>query len=292
MLHPSQRRRNVLLPAGNWVDFYSNETYAGGQTVGVVSPLAHAPLLVRAGAFLPMTAYRPSTAQYRPDTLQVRYYPDPQTPASGFTLYEDDGHSAQALAQKQFELLTLRGRYGAAQTTVQFSTDGGHYAGQPARRTVQLFVERVAAAPTAVLLGPQAVPAAAVAYDPARRELRIQFSLPAQAAVLTLRGLRLSAAPAAGADPETLTLEAPDSRSFGSDGATLRYTCHAAGPAAPVLLRIRNAQGGLVCTFGLENGPGPHALAWDGRDETRRPVPPGVYTAEAAGQHQRLIVTQ
>ena len=40
----------------------------------------------------------------------------------------------------------------------------------------------------------------------------------------------------------------------------------------------------------LENTPGPHALAWDGRDEARRPVAPGVYVAEAGEQHQRLLV--
>jgi hypothetical protein len=39
------------------------------------------------------------------------------------------------------------------------------------------------------------------------------------------------------------------------------------------------------------NRPGAHTLAWDGLDEQRRPVPLGVYVAEAGEQHQRLIVT-
>ena len=292
VLNPSQRRRNVVLPGGNWVDFISNQTYAGGQTVGVLAPLAHTPVLVRAGAFLPMTAYRPSTARYRPDTLQVRYYPDPSAPESSFTLYEDDGHSAQALAKKQFELLTLTGRCDAGKADISFKSDGGHYAGQPARRTVELFIQRVAAIPTAVLLDGQPVAPSAVAYDPARRELHIQLVLSAPNASLSLRGLRLNTTAAPGSDPETLTLEAPDSRSLGPNGTTLHYTRHTGGRAnAPARLLIRNGQGGVVRELVLEDATGPHALSWDGRDETHHAVAPGVYVAEAGEQHQRLIVT-
>ena len=291
VLHPSQRRRNVVLPSGNWVNFYSNETYAGGQTVGVISPLAHAPLLVRAGALLPMTAYRPSTDLYRPDTLQLRYYAEPGTPESSFTLYEDDGHSAQALVKSRFELLTLVGHCTAAQTTIQFGANGGHYSGQPIRRVVQLLVPRVAAAPAAVLLDGQPVPTSAVAYDATRRELRVEFPLAAQNATLTLRGLQLNTTPAADTAPETLTLEAPDNRSFGAGGTQLHYTRHRAANAADTAsLAILNERGKMVRTLPLAAKVGAHMLLFDARDAQGRPLPPGVYWAEVAGQHQRLIV--
>ena len=289
VLHPSQRQRNVTLPAGNWIDFYSNQTYAGGQTVAVPAPLAHTPLLVRAGALLPMTGYRPSTDQFRADTLRLRYYPDAQTPVSQFMLYEDDGHSAQALAKSEFDLLALSGHFNAGQTTVELHAKGGHYAGQPARRMVQLLVARVAAAPAAVLLDGQPLPAAAVAFAPATGELRVEFAFAKPDATLELRGLRLNTTPAPNAAPETLTLEAPEQRSFGPRGTTLRYTRHAAGTAE---LRIRNAQGMLVRTLPLAAETGPHAWPWNARDATGQPLPPGVYTAETNGQHQRLILTR
>ncbi|WP_210518611.1 TIM-barrel domain-containing protein [Hymenobacter terricola] len=289
VLNPSQRRRNVLLPNGNWIDFYTNQTYAGGRTVSVPAPLAHAPLLVRAGAFLPMTAYRPSTAQYRPDTLLLRYYPDPATPESEFTMYDDDGHSAQALARHQYETLTMRGFCTPKQTDVILSSNGD-YPGQPAFRLLRLLVQRVAAPPTAVYLDNQLAPAEGYAYDPVKHELEVHFLMNAGVAV-SIRGLRLLNAPATGTDPESFTLEVPDSRSFGPNGTTLSYVCDATSGAAGLLL-IRNAQGGVVRTLSLDPGPGRHVLAWDGRDDRHRPVPPGVYVAETAGQHQRLIVTQ
>ena len=289
VLHPSQRQRNVVLPAGNWVDFYSNQTYAGGQTVAAPAPLAHTPLLVRAGAFLPMTAYRPSTDQFRADTLLLRYYPDADTPNSAFTLYEDDGHSAQALAKSEFDLLALSGHCHAAQTTVELHAKGGRYPDQPTRRTVQLVVARVVAAPTAVLLDGQPLPEAAVALAPATGELRIAFALAKPDATLELRGLRLNTTPAPNAAPEALALEAPGQRSFGPGGTTLHYFRYGPGAAE---LRIRDVRGTVVRTLPLDAATGAHHLPWDARDARGQLLPPGVYAAETAGQHQRLILTR
>ena len=291
VLHPSQRRRNVVLPDGNWIDFHSNLTYPGGRTVSVPAPLAHAPLLVRAGAFLPMTAYRPSTAQYRPDTLLLRYYPDPASAKSEFTMYDDNGHSAQALARRQYETLTMRGFCTPLQTDVILSRNG-QYSGQPVFRLLRLLVQRVAAPPLAVYLDNQPAPAEAFSFDPVRHELEIHFLMKASMAV-SLRGLQILTAPAPSCNPELLTLEAPDSRSFGPNGTTLRYTRHATSPTEEAsTLRISNAQGDVVRTWPLALAPGAHALRWDGRDDAHHSVSPGVYTAETDGQHQRLIVTR
>jgi alpha-glucosidase (family GH31 glycosyl hydrolase) len=290
VLNPSQRRRNVVLPSGNWVDFYTNKTYAGNQTVGMSAPLAHTPLLVRAGAFLPMTAYRPSTAQYRPDTLLLRYYPDPSAPESEFTMYDDDGHSAKALARHQYETLTARGFCTPAQTDVILSSNG-EYPGQPAFRFLRLLVQRVAAPPTAIYFDEKPVPAEGYSYDPVKHELEVHFLMNAGVAV-RLSGLQILTNAAPDSAPEPLTLEGPDSRSFGPGGTMLRYTQHAASPATGSLLRIRNAQGSVVRSLPMNGAAGPHALSWDGRSEDGQHVPPGVYTAEVAGQHQRLILTR
>jgi oligosaccharide 4-alpha-D-glucosyltransferase len=289
VLQPGQRRRNVVLPAGSWIDFYSNQTYAGGRTVGVPAPLARTPLLVKAGSFLPMTAYRPSTSLYRPDTLLLRYYPDPRVSESEFTMYDDNGQSAQALARRQYETLTIRGFNGGSQADVLLSSNG-EYAGQPTYRFLRLLVQRVAAPPTAIYLDGQLAPPEGWAYDAARHELEVHFFMNAGTAV-SLRGLQLLTQPRGDQAPEALTLEVPGSRSFGANGSTtFHYTRHTTGAALPLL--IRDARGTLVRTLTLPGDAGPHTLAWDGRDAQGRPLAPGVYAAEAAGQHQRLVVTQ
>ena len=69
----------------------------------------------------------------------------------------------------------------------------------------------------------------------------------------------------------------------------MRYTTHTAGAAE---LRIRNTQGLLVRTLPLDAATGSHSLNWDAHDAAGQPLPPGVYTAETNGQHQRLILTR
>jgi oligosaccharide 4-alpha-D-glucosyltransferase len=284
---PGQRRRNVQLPAtpGGWVDFETGQTLPGDQTVGLPAPLGHIPLLARAGAFVPLTAYRSSTAAFRPDTLLLRYFPAAAVPLSGFTVYEDDGHSAQALAQKQYATLRVTGKTAASQTVIT-ATVAGTYPGAPTQRLVQLRVARVAAAPTAVQLGSQPLAATAWHFDAARHELQVEFPVTKQAS-LTITGLRLLTQPTAQTDPETLTLTAPDSRTF-TTSASLHYVRYEAA-ASPAPLRIRNARGQVVRELATEGLAGAHATAWNGRDAQGRPAAPGLYDVELAGQHQRLV---
>lgn len=290
ILQPSQRRRNVELPAGSWIDFYTNQTYRGAQTAGIPAPLARTPLLVKAGAFVPMTPYHPSTALYRPDTLLVRYYPDPRVGESEFTMYEDDGHSAQALAKKEYETLTMRGFWGRDQTDVLLSSDGD-YPGQPAFRLMKLLVQRVAGPPTAVFLDGQLAPAEGWSYNAERRELDIHFLMNAGTAV-SIRGLKIDTRPRRDDAPDALTLEAPNDRTFGPTGTTLHYTRHQANQATDSPLRITDSQGRVVFTAPLSDKPGAHTLRWNAHDTQGQALPVGVYIAEANGQHQRLILTQ
>jgi len=80
--------RELYLPAGaDWIDFWTGEPHAGGQTIRKESPIDIMPLYVRSGSILP---YGPQVqyAEEKPwDSLEIRVYPG----ADGtFTLYEDE----------------------------------------------------------------------------------------------------------------------------------------------------------------------------------------------------------
>lgn len=85
----AEKQYDVYLPAGaQWYDYYSNECYKGGQTITTASPLAYAPIFVKAGSIIP---FGPDVqyAQEKPwDALDVVVYPGTD---AEFILYEDEG---------------------------------------------------------------------------------------------------------------------------------------------------------------------------------------------------------
>jgi alpha-D-xyloside xylohydrolase len=82
--------RPVYLPAGtDWYDFWTDQRYAGGQTIAAAAPIDHAPLFVRAGSILPLGDEIENTTQSQ-KIAELRIYPGADGEA---TIYSDDGHT-------------------------------------------------------------------------------------------------------------------------------------------------------------------------------------------------------
>ena len=82
------KTEEVYLPKGaDWIDFWTGEKYAGGQTISKEVPLDILPLFVRAGSILPMGPKVQYAEEKKWDNLEIRVYEG----ANGeFTLYEDE----------------------------------------------------------------------------------------------------------------------------------------------------------------------------------------------------------
>jgi len=101
--------RDVLLPAGDWYDFWTDERLTGGQTVVRETPLDRVPLFVRAGAVLPMTEVQQFVGEKPDAPLNLHIYP-----GNGVSwLYEDDG---ETLAYRE-------GDYRLSRFTMQIKDD-------------------------------------------------------------------------------------------------------------------------------------------------------------------------
>jgi alpha-D-xyloside xylohydrolase len=87
-VEPREKTRSVYLPAGTpWIDFWTGEAVAGGQTIAAAAPVETMPLLVRAGSIIPMGPFVQYAAEKPADPIELRIYPG----ADGtFTLYEDE----------------------------------------------------------------------------------------------------------------------------------------------------------------------------------------------------------
>jgi alpha-D-xyloside xylohydrolase len=83
--------RSVYLPKGtSWTDFWTGKPLPGGKTITADAPIDKIPLLVKAGALLPLGPDVQYASEKPADPIELRIYPG----ADGeFTLYEDDGDS-------------------------------------------------------------------------------------------------------------------------------------------------------------------------------------------------------
>jgi alpha-glucosidase/alpha-D-xyloside xylohydrolase len=81
--------RRLYLPRGRWVDFWTNESLAGGREIDRPVDLDTVPLYVRAGAIVPMGPVRQYVDEPSPEAPSLVVYPG----ADGTSdWYEDDGH--------------------------------------------------------------------------------------------------------------------------------------------------------------------------------------------------------
>ena len=97
VVEPGARARSCHLPAGPecWFDFWTGERFAAGAAVQLAAPIDRLPLVVPAGAILPMTDVPADPAARHDETSRcVRLFPGPGCGKTRFILHEDDGVAA------------------------------------------------------------------------------------------------------------------------------------------------------------------------------------------------------
>ncbi len=86
-------REGVYLPEGRWIDYWTGlvvDAGPGGRLVDIPVDLATTPVLVRAGAIIPMYPQSLYDGQVPADPLSLDIYPHG---LSEFVIYEDDGNT-------------------------------------------------------------------------------------------------------------------------------------------------------------------------------------------------------
>lgn len=83
--------RKVILPKGNWYNFYTGEYVGNGEIIQVDDGFEQIPLFVKDGGIIPMMPAIRQTSEWRDNTpLEIRVYGK----ANGsFILYDDDGQT-------------------------------------------------------------------------------------------------------------------------------------------------------------------------------------------------------
>jgi len=161
--------QQIWLPPGpDWVDFWTEAVYPGGQVITYEAQLEELPLFIKRGAVIPGREYAQSTAFMEDDHLILDIY----TGADGqFELYEDDGVSL-AYQEGRYRTTVLKYEEQSSACTIQAAE--GTYEGSPGRRSYELHFHLLEQPPRRVLLNGQALPEAQIRWEKGILKLRVE----------------------------------------------------------------------------------------------------------------------
>jgi alpha-glucosidase len=141
----------VMLPKGDWFDYWTGTRVAGGTTLHLTPALDMIPIYVRAGAIIPQQPVVQHTGETPNGPLELRVYPGPDCSGS---LYQDDGHS---FAYTRGEYRRVQFTCRATENSVRVNISAPEGTCTPWWRSVQIEVYGAERAPREVLIGRTAV---------------------------------------------------------------------------------------------------------------------------------------
>jgi len=107
--------RSVILPKGNWYDFYTGEYVGNGEIIEVKQGFENIPLFVKDGGIIPMMPKIRQTSEWVENTpLEIRVY---GTASGEFVLYDDDGTTFD-FEKGEFTTKLMKASNGAGNTEV------------------------------------------------------------------------------------------------------------------------------------------------------------------------------
>ena len=127
------KSREVYLPAGRgWYDFWTEQAYAGGQTITAAAPLETIPVFVPSGSILPMSPVMQHVDEIPDAPYEIRIYCGAD---AVFFLYEDAGDDYD-YEHGFFSIVTLT--WNDARSELHISTRAGSFATLVETRRFQL----------------------------------------------------------------------------------------------------------------------------------------------------------
>ena len=131
-------QRTVYLPAGGWVDFWTDTVYTGPCSLTVPAPLDTLPLFTRQGAILPLGPEVQYSWERPLDPLTLEIYRGAER---SFTLYEDDGETTR-YRTGAYVLTPLQVTEHAGVLTFAAGEAQGDFPGYPSERTYLLNIHQ------------------------------------------------------------------------------------------------------------------------------------------------------
>jgi oligosaccharide 4-alpha-D-glucosyltransferase len=151
-----QQKRRFYMPKGVWFDFFTGEKHTGGKWIEIATQFENIPVYAKGGSFIPMIEPIQSTDDYSSENLTIHFYHDPNTPASDFVMYEDDGKTKYAYENGMYELLKMKAMHFDDFLLFSFNRETHeNYEGMPDNRNIDLVIHGIKTAPEFIRMGNQ-----------------------------------------------------------------------------------------------------------------------------------------
>jgi len=161
---PGLKEVTMTLPKGVWFNYWNDNKHSNHSEnsiqITLPAPLEQMPVLVKAGAFVPMAKNMQNTAEYNNAELNVHYYHDASVTQAHYAMFDDDGKSADSIASGNYQTLNFASAVTSTQSTGQLALSisvGGSYKGSPKIRDITFIVHGVSSQPKELIVNGEAM---------------------------------------------------------------------------------------------------------------------------------------
>ena len=178
--------RSIILPAGEWIDFWAGTVINGGGSVTKSGTPDQIPLFLRAGSLIPLMGREESTLEaYQYDHIRWMH-PYKSSGRASAKVFADDGLTPDTRSRSEYEEYTLLCDQGQNYARYRFDLAGPGFPGSADTVEVETYVLRFTGTPTSIRLNGVSIPitnnlaaynssTTAAYYQASNQQIRFKF---------------------------------------------------------------------------------------------------------------------
>ncbi|WP_076410667.1 TIM-barrel domain-containing protein [Shewanella sp. UCD-KL12] len=185
VVEPGIKSVKVNLPKGVWFDYFSGQRFLGGKVITQATDINTLPVLIKAGAFIPMVDVVQSSDDYSSKQLTLHHYVDSSVSSATGKMFEDDGNSVDSLATGAYRLFQFSAKRTDSAYLIAIGSTGKGYQSEPAQRQLSIVIHHQQQRPARVLVDGEAVK---FVYHSEDQELTFELMLSADNTQVEIQG--------------------------------------------------------------------------------------------------------
>ena len=152
VIEREQNSKKIYLPNGNWYATGVDKIFSGNEFYNIDVSDYKTAIFYKEGSFIPKyNCTGENTKEINRANINVTYIPSFST--SSFEMYDDDGENKNAIAEKQYELISFSSTGLNKKTLViNIKNNNGIYKGKPSVRNIVISIPTMSLSPKKILI--------------------------------------------------------------------------------------------------------------------------------------------